>query len=73
VLSSVAQPVITLRGFARIHLGPGEERDVTFRLGPAELSLLDRDLRHVVEPGVFRIYLGASSRDIRARVELVVR
>jgi beta-glucosidase len=54
-------------------LGPGEERDVTFRLGPAELSLLDRDLRHVVEPGVFRIYLGASSRDIRARVELVVR
>jgi beta-glucosidase len=73
VLASLARPVITLRGFARIHLGPGEERDVTFRLGPAELSLLDRDLRRVVEPGVFRIYVGASSRDIRARGELVVR
>jgi beta-glucosidase len=73
VLASVAQPVIALRGFARVHLQPGEEREVTFRLGPDELALLDRDLRRVVEPGAFRVYLGSSSRDIRLKGDLVVR
>jgi len=44
-LASVAQPVTALKGFVRIHLAPGEEREVTFRLGPDDLRLLDRDLR----------------------------
>jgi len=73
VLASVARPVISLQGFARIHLEPGEEREVEFRLGPEQLGLLDRNLERVVEPGVFRVYMGASSRDIRLRGELVVR
>jgi beta-glucosidase len=72
-LASVAQPVIALKGFARIHLAPGEERVVTFRLGPDELRLLDRDLHWVVEPGDFRVLVGASSKDIRLRGMLTVR
>ena len=72
-LASVAQPVIALKGFTRIHLAPGEERVVTFRLGPDELRLLDRDLRWVVEPGAFRVMVGASSKDIRLRGGLTVR
>ncbi|MBS1240598.1 MAG: glycoside hydrolase family 3 domain protein [Gemmatimonadetes bacterium] len=72
-LASVAQPVIALKGFTRIRLEPGQERQVEFRLGPDQLSLLDRNLRLVVEPGRFRLYLGASSRDIRLAGDLVVR
>ena len=72
-LASVAQPVTALKGFVRIHLAPGEEREVTFRLGPDDLRLLDRDLRWVVEPGNFRVMVGASSRDIRLRGVLTVR
>ena len=72
-LASVVQPVIALKAFTRIRLEPGEEREVEFPLGPDRLSLLDRDLRRVVEPGRFRIYLGASSRDIRLAGDLVVR
>jgi len=62
-----------LKGFTRVHLAPGEEREVTFRLGPAELEMLDRNLRRVVEPGTFRILVGRSSRDIRLRGTLEVR
>lgn len=72
-LASVARPVIELKGFRRIRLQPGEEREVAFHLTPGDLSLLDVGLRRVVEPGTFRILVGASSRDLRLRGELVVR
>jgi beta-glucosidase len=35
--------------------------------------MLDRDLRWIVEPGTFRILVGASSKEIRLRGDLVVR
>jgi beta-glucosidase len=73
VLASVARPVLMLAGFQRIHLGPGEEREVGFALGPEQLRMLDADIRWVVEPGTFRVLVGGSSRDIRLRGDLVVR
>ena len=71
--SSVAQPIYKLTGFQRISLRPGESRDVTFTLGPTELSILDVDRRRVVEPGDVRILIGASSRDLRLRGTLTLR
>ena len=73
VLASVARPVLMLAGFERVRLLPGEEREVSFPLGPEQLRMLDRDMRWVVEPGMFRISVGASSKDIRLRGELMVR
>jgi beta-glucosidase len=73
VLASVARPVLQLQGFERIHLEPGEQVEVRFTLGPNQLHMLDRDLHDIVEPGTFRILVGASSADIRLRGELVVK
>ncbi len=73
LLASVARPVLQLAGFQRVHLEPGEEREVSFALGPEQLRMLDRDLHWVVEPGTFRVLVGASSADIRLRGELLVR
>jgi beta-glucosidase len=73
LLASVARPVLQLAGFQRVHLDPGQEREVSFSLGPEQLRLLDRDLRWIVEPGVFRVLIGASSADLRLRGELTVR
>src|SRR5439155_24780780 len=72
-LASVARPVMALAGFARVHLDAGEERDVRFVLPPARLALFDQAGRWVVEPGDFRIMIGASSKDIRLRGFLTVR
>jgi beta-glucosidase len=73
VLATVARPVLQLAGFERVHLKPGESRTVRFEIGPEHLRMLDRDMRWVVEPGRFRVTLGASSKDMRLRGELIVR
>ncbi|HXT15258.1 MAG TPA: glycoside hydrolase family 3 N-terminal domain-containing protein [Gemmatimonadaceae bacterium] len=73
LLATTGRPVMQLEGFARVHLAPGESRDVSFRLSPAELHMVDARGQWVVEPGTFRLMIGASSRDIRLRGELVVR
>ena len=73
ILASVARPVLQLQDFTRVHLAPGEEKQITFTLGPAQLRMLDQNMNWVVEPGVFRVLIGASSKDIRLRGDLVVR
>jgi beta-glucosidase len=73
VLGSVARPIMELKGFERVSLAPGASATVTFTVGPEQLRMLDRDLKWIVEPGAFRIMVGASSKDIRLRGELTVR
>ena len=71
-VASVTQPVKQLRGFSRIHLSAGESREVSFKLGLADLALYDRDMKKLVEPGKFDLMVGASSADIRQRAVLEV-
>jgi beta-glucosidase len=71
-LASVVQPVKSLKGFQRIRLAPGEGKRVAFWLTPGMLSILDEKMNRVVEPGRFRIMIGASSSDIRLMDVLTV-
>jgi beta-glucosidase len=72
VLATVARPVMQLAGFTRVHLAPGETTAVTFRVAPEHLEFLDAAERWIVEPGTVRVMVGASSKDIRLRGELVI-
>ena len=61
VAASITRPLKELKGFERVTLRPGEKRRLEFRLGPEHLSFYDRDLRLVVEPGEFGVFVGTSS------------
>jgi beta-glucosidase len=63
-VASVAEPVKALKGFRRITLQPGVGRTVTFRLDSDALALYDRQMRRVVEPGTFSVYVGTNSEDV---------
>ncbi len=70
--SSVTTYEKVLRGFERIHLAPGESKEVTFKLLPRDLELLDRSMKRVVEPGKFKVMVGTSSVDIKLNGEFEV-
>ena len=72
-LSSLARPVMELKGFQRIHLHAGESKEVSFIITPEMLLMLDINLKEVVEPGDFRIMVGSSSRDIKLKETLTVK
>lgn len=65
VVASVSQPPMLLKGFTLIELSPGESRTTTFNLGAEELSIYNAGLERVIEPGLFKVMIGASSADIR--------
>ena len=60
-VASTTRPVRELKGFRRVALGPGESRQVSFKLGPDELAFAGRDGTRRVEPGKFLIWVGADS------------
>lgn len=61
VAATVTQPVKQLKGFQRITLKPGQKQKVEFTLTAKDLEFLDRNLKPVVEPGEFVVYVGQSS------------
>jgi beta-glucosidase len=65
VVSSVTTWEKRLCGFDRIHLEPGESKTVTYTIEPDFISLWNRQMKRVVEPGGFKVMVGASSTDIR--------
>uniref|UniRef100_UPI00260ECB19 glycoside hydrolase family 3 protein n=1 Tax=Fluviicola sp. TaxID=1917219 RepID=UPI00260ECB19 len=73
VLSSIVRPVQELKGFQRIHLKAGEETEIIFEITPELLEQLDAELKPVVEPGIFRIMIGSSSRDLPLKADLEVK
>lgn len=73
LFASLARPVKELKGFKRIHIKVGETKRVNFKITPEHLEMLDQKLNKIVEPGEFRIMVGASSKDIRLRETLTVK
>jgi beta-glucosidase len=63
VVTSVTWVSKALKGFARVHLAPGEKKTVAVTLPWEAFRLVDAEGRYVVEPGEFEILVGPSSRD----------
>lgn len=63
VTASLVRPVKELKGFKRVELAPGEEKQVTFILKKADMGFYNNDAEYVFEGGLFRIFVGGNSRD----------
>ncbi|MCL1943242.1 MAG: glycoside hydrolase family 3 C-terminal domain-containing protein [Candidatus Azobacteroides sp.] len=74
VESSLPRPVKELKGFEKIFLKPGEEKNVTFTINTDMLKYFD-DKQHqwVAEPGDFKALIGSSSDDIRSTTDFSLR
>lgn len=61
LVASVTRPVKELKGFRRVHLNAGETKTVTFDLPTDDLKFWDVNMQYTVEPGDFKIWVGADS------------
>ncbi|OGU68459.1 MAG: glycosyl hydrolase [Stygiobacter sp. GWC2_38_9] len=65
LVGSVTRPVKELKDFAKISLKPGETKKVEFTITPEKLKFYDINMKHVVEPGDFKVFVGTNSVDVK--------
>lgn len=65
MVGSVTRPVKELKGFEKIRLVPGQEKEVVFELGAEDLAFYTKDMEYKAEPGHFKVFVGASSEDVQ--------
>ena len=70
--ASTAQPMIQLKKFERISIPKGESRKVSFTLDADDLSIVDANMKRVVEPGDFTVMIGSSSDNILLQQTITV-
>ena len=61
VAATVTRPNKQLKEFAKVDLKPGESRKIQFELPYEALSFVGVDMKRIVEPGEFKIYVGKES------------
>lgn len=66
------RPVKELKGFAKVHLLPGEEKTVSMEISARNLSYYEERLGDWYAPsGTYRILIGHASDDIRLHADVV--
>lgn len=69
----VRRPPRVLAGFAKLRLAPGERGVARFAVSPRSLSFWDvGGSAWRLEPGVYELAAGRSSRDLRSRAEFTI-
>jgi beta-glucosidase len=59
-VGSITRPIKELKGFSRIHLAKGEQKEVEFILKPSDLAFFNGKVT-ATEPGEFDVWVGPSS------------
>jgi beta-glucosidase len=71
--STVFRPEKELKGFAKVALQSGEEKEVSIELGKRAFAFYNPEIKDwQIESGTFEILAGASSRDIRLKANVEV-
>ncbi len=71
---SVTRPVRELKAFRKVHLTAGQQTTVEFAVPVASLAFTTLEMKHAVEPGTFRLYIGPdSSRGLEASFAVIDR
>lgn len=62
--AAIIRPVKELKGFEKIHLKPGESKQISWKVDEKALSFYDASGNLVLESGKFMVYAGGNSRDV---------
>lgn len=63
LVGSIVRPVKELKGFTRIHLAPGGQQTVVFRLAAADLAYHNQEMKSIVEKGKYNIWISKNAAE----------
>ncbi len=71
-VSTVTRPVKELKGFKKVSLNAAEKKTIEFTLTPNDLSFYNLEMKKIVEPGTFTVFVGGNSVDcLEAKFDVV--
>ncbi len=74
IKSSVPRPAKELKGFEKVYLNPGEQKEVSFTIDKSALSFFDAQKHDwVAEPGDFEALIGNSSDAIKTKIKFTLK
>jgi beta-glucosidase len=71
-LATVVRPLRELKAFKRVTLEAGESKEVVLKLPYQSFGLWNRNMKFVVEPGPFDVYIGRNASDTQLKGTLDV-
>jgi len=72
LVASVTRPVKELKGFKKIFLKKGEEKEINFTISEEDLRFTGRENKAISEPGYFKVFVGNDSGNvIESKFELI--
>lgn len=72
LFGSRTRPVKELRAFEKVLLAPGEEKEVVFQINTRVLGFHNPDMKFVVEPGQYHLWVGNCSQSgVKLEFEIV--
>jgi len=63
MVASISRPLRELKAFRRVTLKPGESKAIDLPIAVKDLWFIGLDMKPVVEPGTFRVYVGPNSAE----------
>lgn len=73
LVASLVRPVMELKGFQKVFLKKGENREIRFTLTTDDLKFYNEALQRIAEPGEFRVFAGTSSQEVKQASFMLVR
>ena len=68
ITASVVRPVKELKGFKKIWILPGEEKEVSFTINEKMLRFWNENLEYKSEDGEFKVYIGTNSEKVLSEI-----
>jgi beta-glucosidase len=73
LLASVSRPIIELKGFKKVFLKTGESKQISIEIPVKELQFLDEKMNWMIEKGIYRIFVGNSSKNLPLKQNIEVQ
>lgn len=66
LVGEVVRPLKELKGFKKVLLEPGEEKEITFEITEEDLRYHHSDLSFASDEGSFEVYIGPNSKNVQS-------